>query len=227
LDPQAMFKINEEIQFDKIKLVITEDSETSYINNFDKILVSNIDADKKIELIEPVYEEIGDDKKLKYIEFLIENNRYENALKKLNNFDISENHYVFFLKSRVLIALREYNQADQEIIKAIRLNKENYQYYNVLGFINSKNDNLDRSLAAYKIAIEKNKNNAFAYFNSGIIYTILNYNDVAVDYLYTAGLLYHKIGAQLDVLSVINQLERIKGKPAQTKLKKLKKIANF
>ena len=141
LDPQAMFKINEEIQFDKIKLVITEDSETSYdrsiawgiakklsgINNFDKILVSNIDADKKIELIEPVYEEISDDKKLKYIEFLIENNRYENALKKLNNLDISKNHYVFFLKSRVLIALREYNQADKEIIKAIRLNKENYQ----------------------------------------------------------------------------------------------------
>ena len=227
LDSLAMFKINEEIQFDKIKLVITEDSETSYINNFDKILVSNVDADKKIELIEPVYEEIGDDKKLKYIEFLIENNRYENALKKLNNLDKSKNHYVFFLKSRVLIALREYNQADKEIIKAIRLNKENYQYYNVLGFINSKNDNLDRSLAAYKIAIVKNKNNAFAYFNSGIIFTILNYNDVAVDYLYTAGLLYYKIGAQLDVLSVINQLERIKGKPAKTKLKKLKKIANL
>ena len=97
LDPQAMFKINEEIQFDKIKLVITEDSETSYINNFDKILLSNIDADKKIELIEPVYEEISDDKKLKYIEFLIENNRYENAFKKLNNLNISKNHYVFFL----------------------------------------------------------------------------------------------------------------------------------
>ena len=74
------------------------------------------------------------------------------------------------------------------------------------------------------MAIEKNKNNAFAYFNTGIIYIILNYDEQAADFLYTAGLIYHKTDAQLDVMSVINQLKGMDTKPAKIKLKKLKKI---
>jgi hypothetical protein len=97
----------------------------------------------------------------------------------------------------------------------------------VLGFINSKNDKLDRSLAAYKMAIEKNKDNAFAYFNTGIIYIILNYDEQAADFLYTSGLIYIKTGAQLDVIGVINQLKRMDTKAAKIKLKKLKKISNL
>ena len=125
---------------------------------------------------------------LKYAEFLIRNSRYEDALLKLNSLkNVSKNHYVFFLKSRAFAALQDYDQADKAIIQAIRLNQENYQYYNVLGFINSKNTKLERSLAAYAMAIEKNKANAFAYFNSGIIYTILGSNEKAADYLYKAG----------------------------------------
>jgi len=173
-------------------------------------------------------EELNDNKKLKYAEFLIENDRYENALEKLENLsNASKDHYFFFLKSRALAALQKYNQADKEIVKAIQLDKNNYRYYNVLGFINSKNDKLDRSLAAYKMAIEKNKNNAFAYFNTGIIYIILNYDEQAADFLYTAGLIYYKTGAKLDVMAVINQLERMDTKAAKIKLKKLKKIANL
>jgi len=228
LAPQAMFKEDEEIQFDKISLVITKDTDTTYIKNFDKILESNIDLDKKIDLIEPLMDQLNNNNKLKYAEFLIENDRHENALQKLDSLNnTSKEHYVFFLKSRALTALQKYNQADKEIVKAIQLNKKNYQYYNVLGFINSKNDKLDRSLAAYKMAIEKNKDNAFAYFNSGIIYIILNYDEEATDFLYTAGLIYHKTGAQLDVMSVINQLERMDTKDAKIKLKKLRKIANL
>ena len=162
---------------------------------------------------------------MKYSEFLIENNRYETALLKLNRLDSSiENAHVYFLKSRAFVATQNYDQADKEIIKAIKLNKKNYQYYNVLGFINSKNNKLDRSLAAYKMAIENNKSNAFAYFNSGIIYEILGSKDEAVDYLYTSGLLYFKTGNQLDVIAVIKQLERINSKAAKFKAKKLRKL---
>ena len=228
LAPQAMFKEDEKIEFDKITVVITKDSETTYINDFDKILTSTIDLDEKINLIEPLFDELNYNKKLKYSEFLIENNRYETALLKLNRLDSSiENAHVYFLKSRALVATQNYDQADKEIIKAIKRNKKNYQYYNVLGFINSKNNKLDRSLAAYKMAIENNKSNAFAYFNSGIIYFILNYNEKAADYLYTSGLIYHKKGAQLDVMNVINQLKLMKNKAAKAKLKKLRKIANL
>jgi len=226
LASQAMFKEDEEIQFDT--LVISKDTDITYIKDFDKILESNIELDKKIDLIEPLMNQLTDDNKTKYAEFLIENDRYENALQKLDSLsNTSKEHYVFFLRSRALIALQKYNQADKEIIKAIQLNKKNYQYYNVLGFINSKNDKFDRSLAAYKMAIEKNKDNAFAYFNSGIIYFILNYNEKAADYLYTAGLIYHKKGAQLDVMNVINQLKLMKTKAAKVKLKKLRKITNL
>ena len=228
LAPQAMFKEDEEIQFDKIALVISKDNDITDIKNFDKILESNIELDKKIDLIEPLMNQLTDDNKVKYAEFLIENDRYENALQKLDSLSNTSNeHYVFFLKSRALTALQKYNQADKEIVKAIQLNKNNYRYYNVLGFINSKNDKLDRSLAAYKMAIEKNKNNAFAYFNTGIIYIILNYDEQAADFLYTAGLIYYKTGAQLDVMGVINQLERMDTKAAKIKLKKLKKITNL
>ena len=225
LAPQAMFKEDEKIEFDKITVVITKDSVTTYINDFDKILTSTIDLDEKINLIEPLFDELNYNKKLKYSEFLIENNRYETALLKLNRLDSSiENAHVFFLKSRALVATQNYDQADKEIIKAIKLNKKNYEYYNVLGFINSKNNKLDRSLAAYKMAIENNKSNAFAYFNSGIIYEILGSKDEAVDYLYTSGLLYFKTGNQLDVIAVIKQLERINSKAAKFKAKKLRKL---
>ena len=225
---QEMFKENEEIQFDKIDSAITKQTDTNYVKDFDKIIESNISLDEKIDLIEPLVEELDDNKKLKYAEFLIENDRYENALEKLESLsNTSKEHYVFFLKSKALVGLQKYNQADKEIVKAIRLNKNNYRYYNVLGFINSKNDKLDRSLAAYKMAIEKNKDNAFAYFNTGIIYIILNYDEQAADFLYTAGLIYHKTGAQLDVMSVINQLKRMDAKAAKIKLKKLRKIANL
>jgi len=228
LTSQEMFKEDEEIQFDKIASGITKQTDTNYVKDFDKIIESNISLDEKIDLIELLLEELDDNKKLKYAEFLIENDRYENALEKLENLsNTSKDHYVFFLKSRALAALQKYNQADKEIVKAIQLNKNNYRYYNVLGFINSKNDKLDRSLAAYKMAIEKNKNNAFAYFNTGIIYIILNYDEQAADFLYTAGLIYYKTGAQLDVMGVINQLERMDTKAAKIKLKKLKKIANL
>ena len=228
LASQAMFKEDEEIQFDKIELVISKDTDITYIKDFDKILESNIELDKKIDLIEPLMNQLTDDNKVKYAEFLIKNDLYENALQKLDGLsNASKEHYVFFLKSRAFTALQKYNQADKEIIKAIQLNKKNYQYYNVLGFINSKNDKFARSLAAYKMAIEKNKDNAFAYFNSGIIYFILNYNEKAADYLYTAGLIYHKKGAQLDVMNVINQLKLMKTKAAKTKIKKLRKIANL
>ena len=50
------------------------------------------------------------------LEFLISSNF--DSCKMLES---SKKHYVFFLKSRVLIALREYNQADKEIIKASKI----------------------------------------------------------------------------------------------------------
>ena len=228
LTSQEMFKEDEEIQFDKIAAATTKQIDTNYVKDFDKIIESNIGLDEKIDLIEPLVKELDDNKKLKYAEFLIENDRYENALEKLESLSgTSKEHYVFFLKSRAFAALQKYNQADKEIVKAIRLNKNNYRYYNVLGFINSKNDKLDRSLAAYKMAIEKNKDNAFAYFNTGIIYIILNYDEQAANFLYTAGLIYHKTGTQLDVMSVINQLKGMDTKPAKIKLKKLKKITKL
>ena len=228
LTSQEMFKEDEEIQFDKIAAATTKQIDTNYVKDFDKIIESNISLDEKIDLIEPLVEGLDDNKKIKYAEFLIENDRYENALEKLESLSgTSKEHYVFFLKSRAFAALQKYNQADKEIVKAIRLNKNNYRYYNVLGFINSKNDKLDRSLAAYKMAIEKNKDNAFAYFNTGIIYIILNYDEQAANFLYTAGLIYHKTGTQLDVMSVINQLKGMDTKPAKIKLKKLKKITKL
>ena len=197
-------------------------------NDFDKILKSNITLNEKINLIETFEKELNYNKKLKYAEFLITNSRYEDALLKLNNLkNISKNHYVFFLRSRAFSALQNYDQADKEIIQAIRLNQENYQYYNVLGFINSQNNKLERSLAAYAMAIEKNKDNAFAYFNTGIIYTILGSNEQAADYLYKAGLIYFEKGNQLDVMSVLKQLERMDNKTANSKLDSLKKITQF
>ena len=59
LAPQAMFKEDEKIEFDKITVVITKDSVTTYINDFDKILTSTIDLDEKINLIEPLFDELN------------------------------------------------------------------------------------------------------------------------------------------------------------------------
>jgi tetratricopeptide (TPR) repeat protein len=65
---------------------------------------------------------------------------------------------------------------------------------NGLGYVNSLRGNDDRALAAYRIAIERDPSNGFAYYNTGV--TLHNKGDIeeAADAFYGAGLAYIKNG---------------------------------
>jgi tetratricopeptide (TPR) repeat protein len=103
-------------------------------------------------------------------------------------------HATHFLKGRILIKLDNLTGADQAIVKAAALDETNADYLNGLGYVNSLRGNDDRALAAYRIAIERDPSNGFAYYNTGV--TLHNNGDIeeAADAFYGAGLAYIKTG---------------------------------
>jgi tetratricopeptide (TPR) repeat protein len=97
-----------------------------------------------------------------------------------------------FLKARTLIKLEDLKGADGAIVEAIALDNDNAQYFNALGYVNSLKGRHERALAAYRMTLDRDPANGFAYYNIGV--TLLNQGDLknAADAFYGAGLGYLK-----------------------------------
>lgn len=103
-------------------------------------------------------------------------------------------HATHFLKGRILIKLDDLNGADQAIVKAAAMDETNAAYLNGLGYVNSLRGNNERALAAYKIAIQRDPTNGYAYYNIGVTLQNLGDAEEAADAYYGAGLAYIKTG---------------------------------
>ncbi len=129
-----------------------------------------------------------------YAHYLVDKGDYSGALKQVEQSLAlnDQDHSIHFLKGRVLIKLDDLDGADKAIVKAAAFDETNAKYLNGLGYVNSLRGNDERALAAYRIAIERDPVNGFAYYNTGV--TLYNLGDLeqAADAFYGAGLAYIK-----------------------------------
>ena len=98
----------------------------------------------------------------------------------------------WFIKGRVLMLDQDYAQAEPAIVKAVALDRSNPKFLNALGAVNAAKGNLDRALAAYKMAVAAESWNGFAWYNSAVIYLNQGNATEAADGFYAAGLAYTK-----------------------------------
>ena len=105
-----------------------------------------------------------------------------------------EDHGMHFLTARVLIKIGNLKGADTAIVRAVALDDSQPKYLNGLGYVNSMRGNHKRALAAYRMALDRDPTNGFAYYNMGV--TLFNDGDTdeAANAFYGAGLAYLKTG---------------------------------
>lgn len=143
--------------------------------------------------------------------FYFNNGRYEESFNLLqsNQEKFSKNDKILFLISRNGIKLKKYDIAKSNLIKAIRLDMNNIDYYNGLGFVYSITSDTDKALAAYQMGIDINKNNSFAHYNMAIEYYNRGELDKSVKKLIDSGNSYSIEGRKDKLLMVISTLDAI------------------
>jgi len=98
------------------------------------------------------------------------------------------------LKGRVLLADGDYGGAEPSILAAVALDRGNVAALNALGYLNGRKGASERALAAYRMAIEADPANGFAYYNAAVIHYNANRLGLAADHFYGAALAYLKKG---------------------------------
>ena len=131
-----------------------------------------------------------------YARYLVDRGDYTGALGyadkslSLNDGD----HGLHFLKARILIKLDDLDGADSAIVRAVALDDSRADYFNALGYLNSLRGNDERALAAYRMSLDRDPTNGFAFYNTGV--TLFNQGELegAAEHFYGAGLAYLKTG---------------------------------
>ena len=100
----------------------------------------------------------------------------------------------WFLKARVLMLEKDFGGAEPAVIKAVALNRSNAQYLNALGAVNAQKGALERALAAYRMAIDADPANGFAWYNTAVIQLDAGQPAEAAEAFYGAGMAYLKAG---------------------------------
>jgi len=132
----------------------------------------------------------------RFANYLMETGDYEGALGAADaSLAIKKDgHEMHFLKGRIYIKQGDLNKADDAIVKAVANTDSPSSYLNGIGYVNSLRGNQDRALAAYKMVLDHDPLNGYAYYNSGVTYFNLGDLDNAADHFYGAGLAYIKSG---------------------------------
>ena len=124
------------------------------------------------------------------IQDLFIHGRYQQALsmaqKAIENTPNESQHY--FNAGRALSGLKQYEEANKIMLKAIQLDNKKVEYWNGLAIIKMSLNRSDLALASYEQSLLLDSHNYFALFNSASIYQ----NDVnthlkAIEYFKKAG----------------------------------------
>ncbi len=137
--------------------------------------------------------------------------RYEKSFEisqtAINTFPNEDSLY--FLNGRAAIKLLNYNEAEKQFIKAISLNRTNFNYYNALGYAYSMQKKSNKAFAAYQMALDRNPNNSFAHYNMAIEFFNQGKTSQAVEKLYDSGNSYMKESRYDKAFMVINTLQSL------------------
>ncbi len=133
---------------------------------------------------------------MRFAEHLVGKGDYDGALQVAEQSLAAhrDDHAMHYLKARVQIKLGQLDAADQSIVQAVALSDNEPSYLNGLGYVNSLRGNAERALAAYRMALDRDPANGYAYYNMGV--TLYNLEDIpgAAEAFYGAGLAYLKTG---------------------------------
>ena len=100
----------------------------------------------------------------------------------------------YLLKGRVLLVDGDYDRAEPAILAAVARDRANVTALNALGFLNGRKGAPERALAAYRMAIDADPADGFAYYNAAVIHYNANRLGPAADHFYGAALAYLKKG---------------------------------
>lgn len=100
----------------------------------------------------------------------------------------------WLLKGRVLMLERDLDKAQPAILRAVALDRTDPRALNALGALNAELGAADRALAAYRMAIDVDRSNGFAWYNSGVLHFNTGEPREAADAFYGAALAYLRTG---------------------------------
>jgi tetratricopeptide (TPR) repeat protein len=127
----------------------------------------------------------------------------------------------WFMKARLAILERDYAQAEPAILKAVAHDRGNARYLNALGVVNAEKGLPERALAAYRMAIDAEAGNGFAWYNTGVLLINAGNPAEAADAFYGAGLAYIKAGDYAKAERALSELKDLgnAGIPAGPQIK--------
>lgn len=146
-----------------------------------------------------------------YAKYLVDNGEYFNGLQYASNSigADSSNHAMHFLKGRILIKLNNFAKAEESILNAIAFDKNNADYFNGLGFLNSLRGNHERALAAYQMALDIDPTNGYSLYNMGVTFYNANNLYAAREYIYQASQIYLQKSKYGQVVKALADLKEI------------------
>ncbi len=160
-------EINSTNDYDKL-------SNNQKIINFEKrILEDDLNLQEYNEFNQMQYDMMEYDAVMLRIDEMIINKIYDNK--------------TYFLKGRIHLKKNEFDKAEKAFIKSAALNNSDSLSLNALGYIYSLNNKNYKAEAAYKMAINNDTDNTFAYLNLGILAMKTGNYDKSLEMLETAG----------------------------------------
>lgn len=105
-----------------------------------------------------------------------------------------EDRVAWLLKGRVLMLDREFDKAEPAILKAVALDRRDVRALNALGVLNAERGSPDKALAAYRMAIDADRGNGFAWYNTAVLHFNAGEPNEAADAFHGAALAYLKTG---------------------------------
>jgi len=126
----------------------------------------------------------------------------------------------WLLKGRVLMLERDFDKAEPAILRAVALDRTDPRALNALGALSAERGAADRALAAYRMSIDADRSNGFAWYNSGILHFNAGEPREAADAFYGAALAYLKTGDYAKAERALGDLRDLAaaGQPVQNEI---------
>jgi tetratricopeptide (TPR) repeat protein len=115
----------------------------------------------------------------------------------------------WFAKGRAALQARDYEAAEPAMIRAVALDRGNSLYLDALGAIAAAKGNPERAVAAYRMAIEIDKNDGFAWYNTAVIHLNAGRTDSAIEAFRRAGIAYSSKGDMENAARVLADLKSL------------------
>ena len=150
---------------------------------------------------------------LRYAAYFTDQGDYGNALTRADMAVALDSHNApaNYERGRLLIKLGQTKAAEAPLLRAAALDGGNAKYLNAVGYVNGLNEQPERSLAAYRMALRADGSDGYALYNIGV--QLYNQGDDAgaAKAFYDAGQAYLKTGNYGQAGKALANLKELSG----------------